>query len=107
MAGNKLAAAGLAVATGCGSYLICTKLLTDPKEMAKQSFTDSKVCVRINFCSEWSYMPKAKSVMWALQEEFDEHDKLLYYQVLPNLDSKERLLYTLRSFWKYMISDIP
>lgn len=27
--------------------------------------------------------------MWALQEEFDEHDKLLYYQVLPNLDSKK------------------
>jgi len=34
-------------------------------------------------------MPKAKSVLWALQEEFSEHEDSIYYQVLPNTSAKK------------------
>jgi len=34
-------------------------------------------------------MPKAKSVMWALQEEFDEKQNKIYFQVIPNTSSQK------------------
>ena len=33
-------------------------------------------------------MPKAKSVMWALQEEFDDKQNKIYFQVIPNTSSQ-------------------
>jgi len=34
-------------------------------------------------------MPKAKSVMWALQEEFDDKQNKIYFQVIPNTSSQK------------------
>ena len=80
---RSFATLGLAAVAAGGTYFVSTKLFSNPAENAKQSMMEDRVCIKINFCSEWSYMPKAKSIVWALQEEFEHVENKIYFQVQP------------------------
>ena len=71
-------AAGTVAAAG-GAFAVGRIALGDPAKSVKPS----RVCVRLDFCSSWSYLPKAQSVVWAIQEEFDDQTDKIYFKTNP------------------------
>ena len=71
-------AAGTVAAAG-GAFAVGRFMLGDPAKSVKPN----RVCVRLDFCSSWSYLPKAQSVVWAIQEEFDDQTDKIYFKTNP------------------------
>lgn len=71
-------AAGAVAAAG-GTFAVGLRILGDPAKSVKPK----RVRVRLDFCSSWSYLPKAQSVVWAIQEEFEDQTDKIYFKTNP------------------------
>ena len=50
--------------------------------LARREFEAGRVKVSISVCDEWSFLPKAKSLVWALQDEFEDQKEQTGFQLL-------------------------
>jgi len=64
---------------GSVAYIATNAMMGDPKKAALNDLAKQRVKVSISCCSEWSYLPKAKNLVWALQDEFEEDKENIYY----------------------------
>ena len=68
-----------ALGVGSVAYIATSTMMGDPKKAALNDLAKQRVKVSISCCSEWSYLPKAKNLVWALQDEFEEDKENIYY----------------------------
>lgn len=52
-------------------------------QSARDDYFKQRVKVTVAFCDEWSYLPKAKNLIWAIQDEFEEYQEQLYVSTKP------------------------